>query len=584
MKAEPQVRPSSVGVRNTGGAGARGSTTRRVDRVWASSLAILVLPFGVALLRLATSRGPIFLGGDLAVIDLQVRRALGFHQLLGPYSRYGWSHPGPLYFYLLSVLARVAGAGARTDFIGALLINALSALGVVWVVRSRAGSWASLWAATCMAVLAIAFVGGVVNPGATPLMNPWNPYVVTFPLVLLGVLCALGAAGSWLGILGACLIGSFAVQTDVSTAPLVVALLAGTLVVRLVTATATRRRVVGTAPADGAEHRRRLAKPDWGIVAAAAALVLVWVPTLVQQVTGKQGNIAAIWRFFTGPNSHNRLSSALWSVATIERGLVTGVPRAVNGLTIIGGADPYALIVAGLVVILGVGALAAGIRLHDRFIAFLGGASLVGSAVSVYAATRISGPIFGYLVMWELAAPLLALIGAGMAVLAWGERPGRSIARSRRNLLPFGAVALVACGTFSVEMGRLQPLSSFTDTDVELAVRAVTTRVPSRQPMFLGEAGAWSFGTVATFAGVFDSLDQRGYQLFVDEGRYERIFGRFRRTGRSAADYVVLYPPGPAARTASPQAVRTRTAVVVVSSSPASGLLFASHDGVVPYP
>ncbi|HUY23647.1 MAG TPA: hypothetical protein VMV22_15045, partial [Acidimicrobiales bacterium] len=133
----------------------------------------------------------------MALTDVRVLDALRFNQLVGPYDRFGWNHPGPALFYLLSAVARVLGSGGRADFVGAALINGLSALGVVWVVRRRAGAWPALWAASCMGLLEIV-LSTPWNPdvGAS-VASPWDPYVVIFPLVLFGTLAAVGATGSW---------------------------------------------------------------------------------------------------------------------------------------------------------------------------------------------------------------------------------------------------------------------------------------------------------------------------------------------------------------------------------------------------
>jgi hypothetical protein len=50
---------------------------------------------------LARLREPFVHVVDAAIIELDVRNALDGGQLLGPYSRFGWNHPGPAYFYLL---------------------------------------------------------------------------------------------------------------------------------------------------------------------------------------------------------------------------------------------------------------------------------------------------------------------------------------------------------------------------------------------------------------------------------------------------------------------------------------------------
>src|SRR5258708_3311895 len=98
---------------------------------WMTGLAFAVLgiPFGVILIRFLIASGQhIYLPDDLALIDLHTREALRWRQQLGVFDHNNWNHPGPSYFYLLSLSYRVLGSGARAEYFGATLINALAAL------------------------------------------------------------------------------------------------------------------------------------------------------------------------------------------------------------------------------------------------------------------------------------------------------------------------------------------------------------------------------------------------------------------------------------------------------------------------
>ncbi|MGZ4701029.1 MAG: hypothetical protein ACXV98_07445, partial [Ilumatobacteraceae bacterium] len=62
--------------------------------------------------------------GDIALIELRTRDVLTAHPpLVGAYSRYGWSHPGPAEFYLFAVPYRLFGGDARALRLTALLFN-----------------------------------------------------------------------------------------------------------------------------------------------------------------------------------------------------------------------------------------------------------------------------------------------------------------------------------------------------------------------------------------------------------------------------------------------------------------------------
>ena len=89
--------------------------------------------------------------GDIALIELRTRDVLSAHPpLVGAYSRYGWAHPGPLFFYLFSVPYRVLGRDADALRLSALLLNTATLSAMAWVVRRRgAAAFFLLMASTC---------------------------------------------------------------------------------------------------------------------------------------------------------------------------------------------------------------------------------------------------------------------------------------------------------------------------------------------------------------------------------------------------------------------------------------------------
>ena len=101
-----------------------------------------------------------------------------------------WNHPGPTYFYLLSLVYRALGSGTRSLFVGATLLNGLAAAACVAVVRRRTTPGRALWAAVWICVLGV--VLAAAGPASTTysesvlgaLVSPWNPTVVLFPLLL----------------------------------------------------------------------------------------------------------------------------------------------------------------------------------------------------------------------------------------------------------------------------------------------------------------------------------------------------------------------------------------------------------------
>src|SRR5215469_15117239 len=79
------------------------SVAAAVNRRAPISIVMILVPAAVGIARvLASLHQPFVNFGDVAVLESGLRDALGGHQLLGPYSHFGWFHPGPAYFYVFA--------------------------------------------------------------------------------------------------------------------------------------------------------------------------------------------------------------------------------------------------------------------------------------------------------------------------------------------------------------------------------------------------------------------------------------------------------------------------------------------------
>ncbi|HET9732654.1 MAG TPA: hypothetical protein VFP54_08265 [Acidimicrobiales bacterium] len=521
---------------------ATGAGFRRPDPMGVAAAAVLVVPFALALGRILAYGGRVWLPDDLASIDLDTRNAVHFVQQLGPFDRFGWYHPGSFYFYLLSIPAHLVGTGARAEFAGATLINLGAALASVAVVRRRAGRLAGLWAALCLGGLALVLCDTgphAVTYSESPLgalVSPWNPMVVIFPLVLVSVLAAAAACGSALSLAGAVLVGSFEVQTNIATAPLVAVLLAG--------------GAVGVAVA-AARRRARLDRAGrWWLAAAAVAVVGVWVPTVVQQFTNTPGNLSLIWRFFTAGHPTWPLSVGVWSVVSVDGTFWHGLSQAMAGL--LGGAPPGAGVTLAVVVAVGAATVAVGVLRRDPFAAALGVAGLAGLAVVSYSVTRVVGPVFGYLVVWEIAMPTVALVGLGVAV--WGRPEARAVAAAgepgprgapRSGSTPprvawVGvAGAAVMAGALGYRAAGLPSLGAASSPQVEAVWSRIAPHLPAGPGPVLVQVGGTSWMTLFYLAGTVDQLDARGYRAEVPPQWQGLFTPRQRRSGPAAVTVTI---------------------------------------------
>lgn len=480
------------------------------DPVFLVAVAIPAVPMFVLIVRVALL-GHIFIGGDLALADLRVRSAMRFQELLGPYDYRGWMHPGPAYFYLLTVFRVVVGDPGRSQFVGALVVDMASMLGVVWVVRRQAGRWPALWASLCVTLLAWSMARDMT---LSALINPWSAEVVVFPLVLFCVLCAAATRPSWGALMGAAVVGTFTVQTDLATAPLVATFGAAGLV------TAVLRTWRGRRPV------------PWLTLGGGSVLaVLLWLPPLVQQATTRRGNLTQIWQFFRTHSGHLPLTGGVKVVLAADQYLL-GYPGGwLSLLPALSGLHAAMI----LVVLLGLAAvaIATGLSARSHLAVAMGISSLLGLAVSTYAVARISGPVLPYYLQWEVAVPLQAAIGAGVGVLCL-----RRLRMLRRGLLVAGIVMTTA---FSLRASEL-PLSQIDDTAVAQAWHLVAPSLPlRRQAVFVDDR---VYGGEDIQFGLVDELVTHGYRPYVTEPWIHIIQARY-VTAKPKAVTVSLLPPSP---------------------------------------
>src|SRR6516164_9762469 len=77
---------------------------------------------------------PVVTSEDIAVTELYTDLASHGRLLLGPYSRFGWHHPGPVYFYLQAPLYAASNRAGASLFLGAMAINVVALAIVLWTI------------------------------------------------------------------------------------------------------------------------------------------------------------------------------------------------------------------------------------------------------------------------------------------------------------------------------------------------------------------------------------------------------------------------------------------------------------------
>jgi hypothetical protein len=153
----------------------------------------------------------------MAVIDVHVLNVLRHLEPVGEYSRFGWSHPGPLYSIALAPLYSLSGHRHISSSVTAALLNVLAVWLAAIAIRHWAQSgWVMVSVAGCLGAFLLSCNGLIASP--------WNPHAPILPFFLL-VVATAGVVSGRVGVLPlVALLASFVVQTHVGSGSAALAL------------------------------------------------------------------------------------------------------------------------------------------------------------------------------------------------------------------------------------------------------------------------------------------------------------------------------------------------------------------------
>lgn len=477
--------------------------------------------FLFVVLSIARRSSPTFPVADEAVIELSTLNALEGRQLLGPYSRYGWYHPGPALYYVLAPFYGSSGRRAVGLAAGALTLNLAVLAAMVWMLFRYGGPVL----AVTFALFSAVFLGRLNEL----LISSWNAHAAILAAAAVIVASAATAAGS-LGVIPLCVVlASFALQTHIVTLPLV-AIAIGVLVVG----------AIRNGP-DQAATLRRAVNRTFGSV------LLLWMLPLVEQVMPHGGNLTQMWRFAGAPSANVTPAVAFdaWAdmlSAPLRSGLA--LPR---GVTLPYRAAAFAAIAAIGETLLLMAVAWWAHRNRRRFHMWIAVELFLVSLAALWAVARIPDNVQDHQVFWIAAVGLLNIVAIVAVPIGMISRHnGQKWYRGQKwdpalaglpvtGLRLAAAICVVLIAAMAVsgvrELRRVADRSrAMTRGDIRTdhatrAVEAEIARTGSRRPKVLIDVRAWE-----TAAGVILQLRRKGMTLAVEPG-LERML-----SGTAAAD------------------------------------------------
>ena len=434
---------------------------------------------------------------DQSVLDLRIRDATSLgpnFPLTGPYSRFGWDHPGPTIYYLQAAFEVLT---SREPWSVVVSNSLLQGVAIVWMATIAYRNLGLRWLTVWLAVITLAYVG----TGPWVFTQVWNPHVA-FPFFGLFIVQAwVVAMGRARHLAGFLVVGSFLVQTHVGYV-LPVLVVASWAIVRLVVE---------------ARHRPREIL-RWSVwVPAGLAVALMWVaPLVIEPIRSEKSNISALLDFYLGHGSH-------------AAGAALGVSRGMGFLAVefrwlppwLGGHDPlnafsgqsmpasaWWLVVP--IALMGA-ALVKAIVLKQRSYRILCELMLVVFLAGIVTLAMVRGEPFPYLFYWRIIIGCCCTIVPLYVLVCDLGRPFKTLSSSLTCVL---AIAMAfASFTFSKEIvDAAGPISPF-EKVVATLLRQLRDEKEPRGPVLVRFSGDVLGGV---YGGVFDGLAAQGARVHVD--------------------------------------------------------------------
>jgi len=354
--------------------------------------------------------------GDAALLELSTRNVFSRGILLGPYSRFPFFHPGPMYFQLRYPVYTLFGEKNASLLIATVLIQVLS-LFFGW----KAVNGLSRGSLTTMFTVSAALF--LLSTDKSVWLSEWNPYIVVLPFMLYSVSMAAVASGRVNYLFAAVVSGSFAAQTHLSVIPSMA------LIGFLSMAILLYPRIVSSL---------KISMFQWKTLLFCMGILLVlWSAPLYQQFfPGEgEGNMTSIVNYFRAysPDVNPQRAIAIWSesLTNMELGSIQA-------------GETLRITVIMVRVLLLLASFAFLRKKGDKpFLACMALFCAALHGMSFLSVMQIRGELNDYLIQWAGVVPMLSLfVLLGTFTVIMGPGRERYLQRAGAAILVISAVAL----------------------------------------------------------------------------------------------------------------------------------------------
>jgi hypothetical protein len=413
---------------------------------------------------------------------------------------------------VLSVPYWLSGGSSSGLLAGAALLNGGCVAAIAWLAHRRGGRPLLL-----LSLLLVALLTRTI--GLDQWVDPWNPSIALFPLLVFLFACWGLADGDDVLIPVLVVAGTFAVQAHVGYAPLLALPFVVAVVSRVLVARGRSASQPEPSSASGdAERSHARTKVTRSLVWGAIAAAVLWLPPLIDQLVHRPGNL-------------QRLASFARS-ATSEYGLKDGVqftqyelgpkPSWLFQEHVAGwlGLVDYSAPPVPVIGVLLVAALGVAIWRKDSSGIRLAALSLSLIAASVLAVSRIVEGLFPYVVRWSAAVGLFAVLA--VVWIGWRAVQDRVGATARQVVGGVVVAGLVAVSLANVVAAATTPPHDLDKSDlIHEVMPSITAKLDKSRSVAVTTPDPTG-GVEALFMlpAVLLQLEREGYDVRTGDERF----------------------------------------------------------------
>jgi hypothetical protein len=324
-----------------------------------------------------------FLVGDDATLETRVINASRDVQYLGPYSRFGWNHPGPLYFYMLLPFYKLFSMGTQSLYVGAVFINIISVLVLLFFLYKSSENYFFFFTAFFFSLYIYGFLGLHV------FRNIWNPHVTILPFAAFIFMSVHLSRGNISVLPLSILFASFVIQTHVAYAPVIGIMFLVSILLYILEKLREQKKI-----------KSLFSKDVLKIIGISVGIfIILWILPIIETLKNPPGNFLKLTYYFAHSKVSHSIPDAVAAVSHVTNApvikfldfLSPGKELSSKSLLIM-----LLLLQLLLVIAAGIYHWAAKRKYQFNLLVF----GLSGLIISVISVTKITGEIHSYLIQW----------------------------------------------------------------------------------------------------------------------------------------------------------------------------------------